>query len=281
MTVSTSGGTGNATAAAFVASPAAPVVGQVVFFNGSGSSAATGRTLSTYAWNFGDGTILSLSTSSTSHTFSTPGTFTVQLLVTDSAGTTAVTTSNIIVAAASATAPSSHFTSSPLLPVVNQQVVLDASTSTASPGLTITDYGWVFGDGTPIIHTTSRTIAHSFAFTNTFIVSLTVTDSIGSTNAISGQVPVGPGPLPNADFTFSPAVGVAGSKVTFTSTSTPSAGAASITSYTWNFGDGSPLDNTTGANPQHTFAAGTYSVTLTVTDNLGKTATISKSIVVQ
>ena len=54
----TSGGSGGggATIAAFTFSPTAPVVGQVVFFNASGSRAATGHTLTKYAWDFGDWT---------------------------------------------------------------------------------------------------------------------------------------------------------------------------------------------------------------------------------
>jgi PKD repeat protein len=283
ITVATGGGAGGggATTASFVASPTAPVVGQVVFFNASASTAATGHTLTKYAWDFGDGTTFAGSTSSATHTFTTVGTFTVGLIVTDDTGQIAKFAGTITVAAAGANAPSAKFTSSPTAPVVNQQVVFDASTSTAATGLTITDYAWVFGDGTPIIHTTSKTVAHSYAFANTFSVSLTVTDNIGGTNAVSATVIVAGGALPNANFTFSPAVGVAGSNVSFTSTSTVSAPATTIVSYTWNFGDGSALDNTSGASVNHSFAAGTYSVTLTITDDLGRTGTISKAIVVQ
>jgi len=274
-------GGGGATTASFVASPTAPVVGQVVFFNASGSSAATGHTLTKYAWDFGDGTAFAGSTASATHTFTTVGTFTVGLIVTDDTGQIAKFAGTVTVAAAGANVPSAKFTVSPTAPVVNQQVVFDASTSTAATGLTITDYAWVFGDGTPIIHTTSKTVAHSYAFANTFSISLTVTDNIGGTNAVSLTMPVIVGALPNANFTFSPAVGTAGSNIAFTSTSTVSAPATTIVSYTWNFGDGSPLDNTSGASVNHSFAAGTYSVTLTITDDLGRTGTISKTVVVQ
>ncbi|MCA9952440.1 MAG: PKD domain-containing protein, partial [Anaerolineales bacterium] len=44
--------------------------------------------------------------------------------------------------------------------------------------------------------------------------------------------------------------------------------------YTWDFGDGTPLSNAT--NPQHTYAAvGTYTVSLAVTDVWGGTAVYS------
>ena len=50
-----------------------------------------------------------------------------------------------------------------------------------------------------------------------------------------------------------------------------------ITAYSWNLGDGSPVETT----PQvtHTYpATGSYSVTLTVTDNLGRTASVTKTV---
>src|SRR5262249_35234173 len=70
----------------FTSSPGSPTVGAPVFFNGSGSSAATGRTIVSFAWDFGDGTS---STSATpSHTFGVAGDFNVALTVTDSTGKT-------------------------------------------------------------------------------------------------------------------------------------------------------------------------------------------------
>ena len=49
----------------------------------------------------------------------------------------------------------------------------------------------------------------------------------------------------------------------------------SIVSYAWTFGDGG---NATGATTSHTYAAGNYTATLTVTDNQGATATKSVNI---
>ena len=62
----------------------------------------------------------------------------------------------------------------------------------------------------------------------------------------------------------------------FTSTSTDPDG--SIASYSWNFGDGT---TSTAANPDHTYAAaGSYPVTLTVTDNGGASGTTTQSVTV-
>jgi len=64
--------------------------------------------------------------------------------------------------------------------------------------------------------------------------------------------------------------------VNFTNTSTDSGG--TISSYAWTFGDGG---TSTSASPSHTYtAAGTYTVTLKVTDNTGATNSTSKSITV-
>jgi microbial collagenase len=69
---------------------------------------------------------------------------------------------------------------------------------------------------------------------------------------------------------------VAGLAVKLSDKSTDTSG--TITARSWNFGDGT---TSTAANPSKTYTtAGTYTITLTVTDDKGLTATTSKSVTV-
>ena len=83
------------------------------------------------------------------------------------------------------------------------------------------------------------------------------------------------GARPSAAFTAEiPVAGdnTAGLRVNFTDTSL-----GRPTSWAWNFGDGSPVDNT--ANPVHTYAAGgAKTVTLTVNNGTGPASTITKTV---
>ncbi len=88
---------------------------------------------------------------------------------------------------------------------------------------------------------------------------------VGKTNGAAGGAP-----------TASFSVVTSGLTATFTDASTDSDG--TIASRAWNFGDSS---SSTVTSPSHTYAAaGTYSVTLTVTDNSGKTGSTTKSVTV-
>jgi PKD repeat protein len=75
---------------------------------------------------------------------------------------------------------------------------------------------------------------------------------------------------PNANFTFTTNL----LQATFTDSSTDSDG--TVVSWSWNFGDG---NTSTLQNPIHTYSVkGTYSVSLTVTDDEGATRTVTKSV---
>ena len=68
----------------------------------------------------------------------------------------------------------------------------------------------------------------------------------------------------------------------FTDQSRPGIGDPRIVAWAWTFGDPlSPDDSSTQRNPTHRFSLpGTYTVTLTVRDEYGLTATVSQQVTV-
>lgn len=103
-------------------------------------------------------------------------------------------------------------------------------------------------------------------------------DALGSAQWATQNFALVPNDLaPAASFTFSPNPAAAGSAVGFNAAGSTDAD-GSIASFTWDFGDGS---GGSGATPSHIFGApGTYTVTLTVTDNGGGTNSTSQQILV-
>ncbi len=141
----------------------------------------------------------------------------------------------------------------------------------SDPDGTISSYAWNFGDNTT---GTGATQQHTYAAAGTYSVTLTVTDNAGATNAVTKPVTVtAANQPPVASFTSSTANLVA--SFNGSGSSDPD---GTISAYAWNFGDNT---TGTGATPQHTYAAaGTYSVTLTVTDNAGATNAVTKPVTV-
>ncbi len=254
--------------ASFTFSPANPAVGGWVQFDGSGSSDPDG-TITSYGWTFGDG---STDTGVTRyHQYTAAGTYTVTLTVTDNLGATNSTTRTVRVGPTNQP-PVASFTFSPSNPAVGGWVQFDASGS-SDPDGTITSYGWTFGDGTT---DTGVTRYHQFASAGTYTVTLTVTDNLGATNSTTRTVRVGPtNQPPVASFTFSPSNPAVGGWVQFDASGSSDPD-GTITSYGWTFGDGT---TDTGVTRYHQFAsAGTYTVTLTVTDNLGATNSTTRTV---
>jgi PKD repeat protein len=98
LVVSSAGGPVNQPpTASFTATPTSGQAPLAVAFNGASSSDPDG-TISSYAWVFGDGA--TGSGVSPSHTYSTAGTYTARLTVTDNQGATGTTTTSITVSAA-------------------------------------------------------------------------------------------------------------------------------------------------------------------------------------
>ncbi|MFP4288424.1 MAG: PKD domain-containing protein, partial [Bacteroidales bacterium] len=120
---------------------------------------------------------------------------------------------------------------------------------------TITSYFWEFGDGTT---STSTNPSKTYNIPGAYTVKLTATGPGGAhTKTRNNYITVSYAP-PVANFSGSPRSGVAPLTVNFNNTSTET-----ITSYFWEFGDGTTSIST---NPSKTYnIPGTYTVKLTAT----------------
>ena len=130
-----------------------------------------------------------------------------------------------------------------------------------SDGNPITRWTWNFGDG---LTSTNQNPSHVYATAGTFYPSIAATNSIGNMVRVVGpSINVS---LPTIQYTAYPDSGLVPLTVYFSSPTTDSGGNP-ITQCVWNFGDGT---TSTLANPSHVYmAAGTFSPTLTATNDLG------------
>jgi PKD repeat protein len=123
-----------------------------------------------------------------------------------------------------------------------------------------TAWEWRFNDGSlPAIVSTQDPLGHVFDHPGTFNVSMKATNIWGSTTEYMGITVANPSTV---DFTVNPLTGNAPLPATFTSTSSPGG-----TNYAWTFGAGQgSASGASMTSASHTYnAAGTYTVTLTVT----------------
>jgi PKD repeat protein len=227
---------------------------------------------STYVWNFGDGTANGTANPAT-HSYDKRGAYTVSVTV-QNGGNTSSNTATVIVD----NAPTAQFTPTPAAILPGASVGFDASASTADMGGSITDYSWDFGDGTPTRDTAgAAATSHTFTAPGIYTVTLTTTDDLGTTASASHQVTVD---KPSAAFAFSPSSPAPNAPVSFDASDTSDPG-SSINDYSWNFGDGTSADSGLTPSVSHTFTtAGTYPVTLTVTDQLGLTNSTTEQVVI-
>ena len=175
--------------AIFTPSTTSGPTGSPLTFDGTGSYDPDG-TVVTWSWTFGDTT--SGSGSNTAHTYTTAGTYTVSLTVTDNGGYFSSTTSQITI---TDRPPTVSLTPSPATPSPGQTVVLTITAADPDGTISSTRVNW--GDGTIDNLSGATTDTHTYTLTGsttskTFTITVTVTDNSGSTASTSSQVTVQP-----------------------------------------------------------------------------------------
>ncbi len=216
-------------------------------------------------WSFGDGT--SGTGNTVTHTYAVKGTYNVTMAVRDANGDSVVRSASITVFGQPLVADFTFGTP--------KSGTVITFTGTASGGTAPYMFTWTFGDGASAI---GNPVTHTYLVPGTYNVTMTVKDANGASVTVAKVVDVH-APLTAID--FAPVHTIAG-KTDFVAKIT---GGTPPIVCTWTFGDGTPAQ--TGCNTSHTFVdssgaqiAGTFSVTLTVTDGNGVTLTTTKSVLV-
>ncbi len=137
-----------------------------IIFDGSASSDPDGDPLVTYAWDFGDGT--TGTGPNPTHAYTSLGSFTVTLVVSDGIDNSAPATAT----ASIANLPPVANAGGPYNSVRNQSITFDGSASSDPDGDALT-YNWDFGDGTS---GAGPTPSHAYTNLGSFTVTLVVND---------------------------------------------------------------------------------------------------------
>ncbi|MBU2946338.1 PKD domain-containing protein, partial [Zobellia uliginosa] len=235
-----------------------------VKFTGSDSSDPDADDTLSYFWDFGDGNNSTLE--NPSHEFSSAGTYDVVLTVTDDGSPVRSGTAPEITIELSQANQSPKAVAS--ADVTNGEAPLTISftgDTSSDPDNDTLSYLWDFGDGST---STLQNPTHVFQSPTTYNVVLTVTDDGSpslSDEASAITIEAGnANQFPVAVASANTTNGNAPLTVNFTGSDSSDPDANDILSYFWDFGDG---NTSTLENPSHEFAAGTYDVVLTVTDD--------------
>jgi len=270
-----------------------PVSGKAPL-NVSFTDTSTG-TITTRFWDFGDGTTeWANATRTISHSYLIPGTYTVSLTVGNSGGEETLTRNAYIQVNPSGTTPFALFAASPMMgyapltvqftdrsigkPLKWQWDFGDGNTSSEqNPTHTYYSVGKysptlkVFNSGGSSTYSSLVWVRSPFVFSTITIpptptIPSFPTFTIPPTPTTRPTVPPQPGQPPIAFFKMNTSFGRAPLTVQFTDLSFNSP-----TNWTWDFGDG---HTSTERNPVNTYTkSGTYTVSLTVKNAMGQSAT--------
>jgi PKD repeat protein len=214
----------------------------VQFTDLSVSSSPVEIPITTWEWDFGDGT--TSTERNPSHTYTAEGAYTVSLTVGDGTRShTAIKPAFIVLR--DIVPPAADFSASVTKAMTGQQIQFTDLT-VASPANPVTAWMWDFGDGSAGINRTQQNPVHIYNAPGLYTVSLMVTagpfdDTEEKTDYI--QVAL-------VDFTADKTIITANESVQFTDIS--AVPGETIQSWAWDFGDGN-----TGAGPMplHTYTA--------------------------
>jgi PKD repeat protein len=242
--------------------PTSPLPGASVSFSATGSD-PDGDAL-TYAWTFGDGG--TSTAEDPQHTYTSPGTRTVTVIITDARGGTDTESKQITV---QNRRPTVDFDFSPASPLPGENVLFSPDVS--DPDGDAVTLSWNFGVGS----TKTGTNSAKYGSPGTRTVTLTATDSRGGSATETRQITVRDPAGPTPGFTVSPAIPLVGQAIVFTNTSVPAAG-RQLTTAEWDLDNDGEFDDSPAG---WSFATpGNYTLALRVTQDNANQAVSEKTI---
>ncbi|MBK9140287.1 MAG: PKD domain-containing protein [Verrucomicrobia bacterium] len=232
-----------------------------------------------YEWDFGDGTKGTNRAPVISKSWNGVGPWDVTLVVEDASGLRGTNTTTVTFVPGEA--PVARITGPALVDETaakDGQWTVNFSAAASTDDVGLWKYEWQFGDGKTAA---GRDVTTRYGAVGTYTVTLTVTDHAGQTNAVTHDVTIkaneppvpvitGPRLLTETVATNGLWYGVWNARA-----STDDTG---IYRYEWTFGDGGTA---TGIEVAYQYKrAGTYPLTLKVTDNGNQTATVEINVLV-
>lgn len=271
--------------------PNGPIISSVYLHYGDNSPGISGTVDS------GDGTATFSLNKNSSHTYILPGTYTANMTVFYTDGTSVTTTGIITVKTSIIPAQPPLLTALPATGTAPLAVTFNSSATMDPNGPLINSYSLNYGDGTSSqfilnagnnVTTFNNNSSHTYTTPGTYTATLTVFYSNATTAAASTTITVAPVISQPPAITATPTGGTAPLVVAITSSASSSS--ALIGSYVVDYGDGTNnqfLINMGSGRPSfsgtssHTYTApGTYTATLTVYYSDTTSATASTTITV-
>lgn len=243
---------------------------------------AKAYTIVSYVWDFGDNTTGTGPV--VAHEYKDKGrnngifNATLEVTLKDASGKLTVNKDYKVVVSIKNIKPTVNFSVSPEKGAAPLTVNFDG-TDSIDPDGQITAYSWDLDGNGEFGDSTEKKASKTYTTSGKYEVGLQLTDNSGDTNVVRKVVDV------SDTFALKSVIDLQtevtgkltiGKSYLFDAKRSSSPN-GKITKYSWNFGDNTAIQS--GRNVSHAFATiGTYAVTLTVTDEVGATATTTKKV---
>jgi len=238
--------------------------GALASFNSTSTPPAP-ATMASQVWIFGDGSANGMG-ASTVHSYTSPGTYNVKLVVTNNQ----LCKDSIVHPITIFPKPAVSFSASPVC--LGTATSFNNTSTVAAPN-TISSWAWDF-DNNGTTDNTTQSPSNNFTPAGSYVVKLKATSNNGCADSATAMIQVNPMPVVN----FTAANACMNSNVGIANTSSVSAG--SIATWGWNFGAGATpgLSSVQAPGSLSYNTPGVKTITLTATTNASCTAVFTNTV---